>query len=71
MDAHDLPGEEMDDTHRALFNDHLKLNINNSIDDILLSDEWQAFAKSILKYETAPPRCQRKCSVGIRKSFES
>jgi hypothetical protein len=62
MDNHDLPGEETDETHRALFKEHLKLSNVTCVEDILLSDEWITFKKAIQQYETAPPRCQRNCS---------
>ena len=70
MDRHDLPTETMNETHEALFSDHLHLSKADSIDEVLFSKEWQDFYKSIEQYETAPPRCQRKCSGHVSKKVE-
>ena len=55
-----------DPMYTALFKEHLKLSNNESIEDILLSDEWIAFGKAVIKgvyegIEYAPLSCQKIC----------
>ena len=45
-----------------LFSPHLHISKNETIDEILLSDEWLNFKDSITKdYEKAPKVCKRFC----------
>ena len=45
-----------------LFNPNLHLSNVDSVDEILLSDEWLDFKKSITKdYDKAPDVCKRYC----------
>tara|TARA_B100000795_G_scaffold238710_1_gene200007 strand:- start:339 stop:674 length:336 start_codon:yes stop_codon:yes gene_type:complete len=57
---------DFDPMYTALFKDDLKLSNNESIEDILLSDEWIAFGKAVIKgvhegIEHAPLSCQKTC----------
>lgn len=69
MDRHNLPTEAMNEVHEALFSEHLHLSNVDDIDEVLYSEEWQKFYKSLENYETASPRCQRKCSGHIPKTI--
>ena len=52
-----------------LFNPNLHLSNVDSIDEILLSDEWLDFKKSITKeYDKAPDVCKRYC--GTKQEFK-
>ena len=52
-----------------LFRPHLHLNKVDSIDEILLSDEWLDFKKSItIDYDKAPKVCKRYC--GTKQQFK-
>jgi len=47
---------------RSIFTEKLKIANNNEIDDILLSEEWQAFYKTIeAGPEKASAECRRYC----------
>lgn len=48
----------------SLFNENLKVENNNSIDDILRSSEWQEFHNNLLTNpEQCPKTCKDKCSI--------
>ena len=52
-----------------LFNPNLHLSNVDSIDEVLLSDEWLNFKKSITKdYDKAPDVCKRYC--GTNQQFK-
>ena len=52
-----------------LFRPHLHLDNVDSIEEILLSDEWLDFKKSITKdYNNAPDVCKRYC--GTNQQFK-
>jgi hypothetical protein len=56
----------IDPAYRELLKDELKLSNNDSVEDILTSDEWLNFGRAVLKglrqgIEYAPRSCQRKC----------
>lgn len=51
----------IDSIHETLFEEDIKLSNVNSINDILNSNQWQNFYKSLQSYETACTRCQSKC----------
>ena len=52
-----------------LFRPHLHLDKVDSIDEILLSDEWLDFKKSITKdFDKAPKVCKRYC--GTKQQFK-
>lgn len=59
----------MDDVHEALFADHLKLKNFDSIDELLLTDEWQEFYNALLDINKAPKICLRKCSRNKTKQI--
>ncbi len=44
-----------------LFKEHLKIKNNDSIEDILLSDEWIEFYDNLASVDTAPKTCKRYC----------
>ena len=55
----------------ALFADHLKVENNNSLEDILFSKEWIEFYDLILNHpEKAPKECYKYCgeSTNLRKN---
>ena len=52
-----------------MFNSNLHLSNVDSIDEILLSDEWLDFKRSITKdYDKAPDVCKRYC--GTKQEFK-
>ena len=60
----DVINPENDPELMKLFRPHLHLSNVDSIEKILLSDEWLDFKKSITKdYEKAPDVCRRYCST--------
>lgn len=44
-----------------LFKEHLKIENNESIEEILLSDEWQEFRRNLNSLDTAPKQCKKQC----------
>lgn len=51
-----------DDLQRNLFTDDLKIKNNDTIDEILLSDQWLAFFDAVNNGpETAPTICKKYC----------
>jgi|TARA_Y100000389_G_scaffold191534_1_gene217861 hypothetical protein len=47
---------------KKLFNKKLHIDNNDSVEEILLSDEWLDFKRSITKdYDEAPDVCKRYC----------
>lgn len=55
-----------DPAYKDLLKDELKLSNNDSVEDILTSEEWLNFGNAVLKglnegIEYAPTSCQRKC----------
>jgi|TARA_B110000908_G_C10264027_1_gene461893 hypothetical protein len=55
-----------DPLYSALLNEELKLSNNESIEDILLTDEWLAFSDAVVKganegLEYAPLACRKIC----------
>ena len=58
----------IDPLYLDLLKEELKLENNESVEDILLSDEWITFAEAVVKgytenLEHAPICCLRKCGV--------
>ena len=45
----------------GLFEEHLKIKNNDSIEEILLSDEWIEFYDNLASVDTAPKTCKRYC----------
>jgi hypothetical protein len=45
----------------SLFEEHLKIKNNDSIEEILLSDEWIEFYDNLASVDTAPKTCKRYC----------
>ena len=65
----DTISPEKDEELMKLFRPHLHLDKVDSIDEILLSDEWLDFKKSITKdYDKAPKVCKRYC--GTKQEFK-
>lgn len=54
-----------------LFDEELKLSNNDSIEDILLSDQWIKFNKSLDSVLTAPSRCKQFCNRERAPSYEN
>tara|TARA_Y100000004_G_C8731535_1_gene334533 strand:- start:97 stop:405 length:309 start_codon:yes stop_codon:yes gene_type:complete len=53
---------DKDPALKKLFNEHLHINNNDSVEEILLSDEWIEFKNTITKdYDNAPDVCKRYC----------
>lgn len=55
-----------DPAYRELLKDELKISNNDSVEDILTSDEWLNFGRAVFRglnegIEYAPTSCQRKC----------
>ena len=55
-----------DPLYQDLFKEHLKISNNESIEDILFSDEWITFGEAVVKgvnegLEFAPECCQGIC----------
>ncbi len=47
-----------------MHDDHLKLSNNDTVDDILLSAEWENFTKVIAHdFENSPKCCQKRCKA--------
>jgi len=58
----DVADPEDDPEIQKLMTDELHLSKVDSIDEIVLSDQWTFFYNSITKnYENAPKCCQRQC----------
>ena len=58
----DTISPEKDKELMKLFRPHLHISKNDTIEEILLSDEWLKFKDSITKdYDKAPKVCQRFC----------
>lgn len=58
----------VDPLYLDLLKEELKLENNESVEDILLTDEWIAFAEAVIKgytenLEHAPACCLHKCGV--------
>lgn len=58
----------IDPFYLNLLKEELKLENNESVEEILLSDEWITFAKAVIKgytenIEHAPGCCLKKCGV--------
>ena len=53
----------IDDLLKSLYSPHLHLDNVETIDEILLSDEWLNFINSWKDYETAPKLCQYFCGT--------
>lgn len=58
---------DLDGTHKDLFNDNLHLSNFDDIEEVLLTEEWQNFFKSLDSYDTAPQECKQKCSRNVTK----
>ena len=54
-----------------LFDEELKLQNNENIEEIVLSDQWIKFNKSLESVETAPDRCKQFCNRERAPSFEN
>ena len=62
-----------DPLYKDLMKEELKVSNNENIYDILLSDEWETFAKAVVKgankgIEHAPISCQRICGKKLKKT---
>jgi hypothetical protein len=54
--------KRIDPKMAELFNDHLKIENNDCIEDIILSDEWIKFHNDLLSGpENAPDTCKKYC----------
>ena len=58
----------IDPMYLDLLKEELKLENNESVEDILLSDEWLTFAEAVVKgydkhIKYAPPSCMFKCGI--------
>jgi hypothetical protein len=63
-----------DDTHiKSLLKDKLKIENNNSIEEILDKNEWKEFMGVLENNsdENLPPVCKRYCSVGLERNIEN
>jgi hypothetical protein len=58
----DIPRLKPELERFGLFNEKLRLENNNSVEDIIESDEWQSFMEVVLNDpENAVSQCKRKC----------
>ena len=60
-DINSVSIETTDNKDNILFKEHLKIKNNDSIEEILLSDEWIEFYDNLASVDTAPKTCKRYC----------
>lgn len=60
----DAPNTKSDIIAADLYNTNLKITNNETIDDILMSNQWKNFINTILYNSNAAPKCcKEKCGV--------
>ncbi|MAD25231.1 MAG: hypothetical protein CMO44_13765 [Verrucomicrobiales bacterium] len=65
----DIPEPEKDEQIKKLFNKKLHLDNNDTIEDIILSDEWFNFFSTLTDdTSNASSVCKKYCSVGDNKT---
>jgi hypothetical protein len=71
----DCVGNKDEPLLQALLKEKLKVSNNESISDILASEEWREFGEAVIKgyeedIEFAPPCCLTQCAIGGRQFRE-